>query len=172
VLVVGTLAVGLLLPLALHLLPGLGRGVRATLAAVLVLAGGFLMRYGVVNTPPALLALGSDALAVNWDEPLWSFWQGQALLVGTIVLGAVLAVALHLRGRRTVASALLTGGAAVLTCAAVTHFTFESVRPGWGRPRGSWLVLSPEDGRERGGGAGASLLDPDDVTPRSKLREQ
>ncbi len=64
VLVVGTLVVGLLAPLAIHLRLGIfGRGGFAA-AAVLALLGGFMLRYGMLTTPPALLqqqtALGSD----------------------------------------------------------------------------------------------------------------
>ena len=52
VFVVGTLLVGVLLPLLLQFRPG-GQGV--VLAAVLVLVGGFVLRYGILTTTPALL---------------------------------------------------------------------------------------------------------------------
>jgi formate-dependent nitrite reductase membrane component NrfD len=59
----GTLLLGLLAPLAIHLRLGpFGRwGFRT--ASVLVLLGGFLLRYGLLTTPPALLAQSSAAAA-------------------------------------------------------------------------------------------------------------
>jgi protein NrfD len=55
-LVAGTLLLGLLLPLAIHLrLVLFGRWGFAA-AAVLALLGGFLLRYGILTTPPDLLA--------------------------------------------------------------------------------------------------------------------
>jgi formate-dependent nitrite reductase membrane component NrfD len=59
--VVSTAALGLLFPLALHLRPGAPARVavpNALAAAVFSLAGGFLLRYGILTTPPALLARG------------------------------------------------------------------------------------------------------------------
>lgn len=55
VLVAGTLVLGLLAPLVIHLrLEWFGKwGYSA--AAVLALLGGFMLRYGIVTTPPALL---------------------------------------------------------------------------------------------------------------------
>src|SRR5262249_4219056 len=55
ILIVGTLVVGLLIPLGLHLgfrTPGPG---RVTAAALFALIGGFLLRYGMVMVAPALL---------------------------------------------------------------------------------------------------------------------
>lgn len=61
-LVVGTLGLGILLPLAIHLRLGspslalrLGRRAAVT-AAVFVLVGGFVLRYALLTTPPELLA--------------------------------------------------------------------------------------------------------------------
>ncbi len=57
VLIIGTAVLGLLLPLAIHLRLNASR--RAALAAAgFALLGGFLLRYGIVNTPPELLAHG------------------------------------------------------------------------------------------------------------------
>jgi formate-dependent nitrite reductase membrane component NrfD len=55
VLIVGTLLLGVLAPLAIHLRAGLFNrwGFRA--AAVLALLGGFALRYGILTTPPYLL---------------------------------------------------------------------------------------------------------------------
>ena len=57
-LIVGTLLVGIFLPLALHLDFGFSRAIRRVLAAILVLAGGFVMRYAILTTPHELLARG------------------------------------------------------------------------------------------------------------------
>jgi formate-dependent nitrite reductase membrane component NrfD len=58
VLIVGTLLVGVLAPLALHLFAGVS-GRRAALAlTALVLVGGLLLRYGIVTTPGELLRRG------------------------------------------------------------------------------------------------------------------
>jgi formate-dependent nitrite reductase membrane component NrfD len=55
-LVAGTLIFGLAMPLVIHLrlMPFAGWGFGA--AAVLALLGGFFLRYGILTTPPALLA--------------------------------------------------------------------------------------------------------------------
>jgi formate-dependent nitrite reductase membrane component NrfD len=62
-LVIGTLVVGLLAPLAVHLRLGLGSPRAAVVAAVLALAGGFLLRYALLETPRELLARGPAGLA-------------------------------------------------------------------------------------------------------------
>src|SRR5262249_39783805 len=65
-LVAGTLVLGLLLPLAIHLGQRLrppsrspGRGGMLA-AAALALVGGFVLRYAILTTPPHLLARGPD----------------------------------------------------------------------------------------------------------------
>ncbi len=60
--VAGTLLLGILAPLAIHL--RLGRVVRRAevTAAVLALAGGLLLRYGLLTTPPELLRDGPAAV--------------------------------------------------------------------------------------------------------------
>jgi formate-dependent nitrite reductase membrane component NrfD len=54
----GTLILALLIPLALHLRLGITSWRGALVAAVFVLAGGFLLRYGIVKTPAGLLNQG------------------------------------------------------------------------------------------------------------------
>jgi formate-dependent nitrite reductase membrane component NrfD len=65
VLVIGTLILGLLLPLLLHARPGLTPG-RSTLvaAALLSLLGGFVLRYAMLTTPPELLARAAEIRAL------------------------------------------------------------------------------------------------------------
>jgi protein NrfD len=55
-LVGGTLLLGLLAPLAIHLRLGMFERWGFGTAAVLALLGGFLLRYGILTTPPDLLA--------------------------------------------------------------------------------------------------------------------
>jgi formate-dependent nitrite reductase membrane component NrfD len=62
VLVMGVLVLGLLAPLAVHLRLGLLVPRAAVVASLLALAGGFLLRYALVTTPPELLAHGPAAV--------------------------------------------------------------------------------------------------------------
>jgi formate-dependent nitrite reductase membrane component NrfD len=69
VMIVGTPLLGLLLPLMLHVRFGGPGRQTAVAAAVFALMGGFLLRYGAVTTPPALL----DHLKVargGWETPV------------------------------------------------------------------------------------------------------
>jgi protein NrfD len=63
VFVVGTLVLGLLAPLAIHLRLGLLVGRAELAAASLALLGGFLLRYGLITTPPELLREGPAMVA-------------------------------------------------------------------------------------------------------------
>jgi formate-dependent nitrite reductase membrane component NrfD len=58
VLIVGTLVVGLLAPLAVHVVVGVSRRRAALALSALVLVGGLLLRYGIVTTPGELLRRG------------------------------------------------------------------------------------------------------------------
>ncbi|WP_026370640.1 NrfD/PsrC family molybdoenzyme membrane anchor subunit [Kallotenue papyrolyticum] len=57
VLVIGTLLLGLLIPLALQLVPGVRRG-TALLSAVLVLIGGFALRYALIYVGQEIVIAG------------------------------------------------------------------------------------------------------------------
>jgi formate-dependent nitrite reductase membrane component NrfD len=59
ILIVGTLVVGLLAPLLLHQLADASVRRWALALSALVLAGGFLLRYGIVTTPAELLRRGT-----------------------------------------------------------------------------------------------------------------
>ncbi len=63
VLIFGTLSVGVVAPLLLHALVGKQRPWGVPAAAVCVLVGGLLLRYGAVTTPPELLARGPQVEA-------------------------------------------------------------------------------------------------------------
>ncbi len=58
ILIVGTLAVGVLAPLLLHALVGRQRPWGVPAAAICVLVGGLLLRYGALTTPGELLVRG------------------------------------------------------------------------------------------------------------------
>jgi formate-dependent nitrite reductase membrane component NrfD len=62
IMIFGTLTVGVLLPLLLHVRVGERRWWGAPVAALCVLLGGLLLRYGVVRTPSELLARGPSVL--------------------------------------------------------------------------------------------------------------
>jgi formate-dependent nitrite reductase membrane component NrfD len=173
-LLAGTLGVGLLLPLALHLLPsppggGEGSGVRGRLAAGCALVGGLVLRWAVVTLPPHFLNLPRD-----WPEPadtaLWHSWPGKILVLGTFAL----ALLLPLRLKQVVPlrpwPVLLAGCAGLLVGGAVLAY---ALRPWSERERETpfaWPALSPEDGRPRGGGVGASAANrPEPLRPRSKI---
>jgi protein NrfD len=175
VLVGGTLVVGLLLPLWLH------RGLtahdpgRVKAAALAALVGGFALRFGVVRVAPELLERGDDYWRATYrvlaPDPLW----GGAVLAGLLALTLALAVAIpwilrrqwRLSGRQTalagLASLLVTAGVALYafspaTARSVFHFV-------------SIPYFSPEDGRPRGGGPGASASNrPQEVHLRTKLK--
>lgn len=62
-LILGTLLVGVLAPLAIHLGVGTARPRSALLAAMLTLLGGFLLRYSILQLPPELVRTNSTILA-------------------------------------------------------------------------------------------------------------
>jgi protein NrfD len=68
ILLAGTLILGLVVPLLIHLSGGLHRRSGLVLASISVLIGGFMLRYGIVNTAPELLAKSSPEL-VKMTEP-------------------------------------------------------------------------------------------------------
>jgi formate-dependent nitrite reductase membrane component NrfD len=103
---------GLLVPLALHLVRRREIRWRMSAAAVSALLGGFLLRYAIVMTPPAMLALADE----------------------------------------------------LLPTAARAERRTEMGTPG------GWLRISPEDGRPRGGGPGASDINrAGSIHERSKI---
>jgi formate-dependent nitrite reductase membrane component NrfD len=59
-LVVGTLVLGLLIPLAIHLRLGVPEHRGAVAAAAFALLGGLLLRYGMLTTAPEILAHGPE----------------------------------------------------------------------------------------------------------------
>jgi formate-dependent nitrite reductase membrane component NrfD len=162
VLIGGTLVVGLLIPLALHL------AMWTRLAALFALAGGFLLRYGIVRVAPALL----DELpnhSANLDSPLWPSPIGVALLALTVILAIGIPFILRRQWQLGFGRTTLAAIASLLACAGVFSYTL--------RPTGAVLLpheiadikLSPELERERGN-PGASIFNrPDEVPLRDKF---
>jgi formate-dependent nitrite reductase membrane component NrfD len=63
VFVIGTLVLGLLIPMAMHLRLGMRERRVELAAAAFALVGGFLLRYGLISAPPELLREGPAAVA-------------------------------------------------------------------------------------------------------------
>jgi protein NrfD len=158
VLVAGTLIVGLLIPLLLHA----GSVDRATAAACFALMGGFLLRFGIVNTAPALLRIPPEqSLAVAGRLPYTS-WAVLALIIVTVLLAFGIPALLHKQWRLNAGTTMLASLASVAVTAAVLYYSFAvSERP-----------IFPEAGRVRGGGVGASAHNrPEVIQPRSKIEK-
>jgi formate-dependent nitrite reductase membrane component NrfD len=180
VLVLATPVLALLLPLVLHMFPALvGRRPAAT-AAACALLGGFLLRWAIVVTPSAVLAryppdlaatVYRDKLANLAQATLWDTLAGK-VLVGVALLLAVLGpLAFRLRLGVPRWLTALAGVFSVGVIAAVLYYGTAAPATGVGQPP-ALVRVSPEDGRERGGGVGASALNrPKTMHPRSKIPE-
>jgi formate-dependent nitrite reductase membrane component NrfD len=170
VLILGTLGLGLLLPLALHLTPEAPRGLRTTGAALLSLAGGFALRYGLLFAAPALLTHPPHMTSEDLHRPLWESQAGKILVALTLTLAALLALAVL---KRAFWSGIATGIALGLVSGLVCWYTLTTPedRAHWQLP--GWVEISPEADRPRGGGVGASAFNrPDKLQPPSKITGQ
>ena len=176
ILVVGTLLVGLLLPLGLHLAYDRANPTRVTAAAVSALIGGFLLRYGIVMVAPALLDVfphdDPQGLANQLDDivnaPLYRGWQGMVLIALTVGLACAIPLLLRKHWHLAVRQTAL---ACAVSALVVVSVLFYSVQPLANRA-GVTLVRSPEDQRHPGGGVGASGLNrPDVVRMHTKFNE-
>jgi formate-dependent nitrite reductase membrane component NrfD len=157
-LVAGTLIVGLLIPLLLHF----GSADRSTIAAWFALTGGFLLRYGIVNTAPALLRLPPQQTLAETGHLPYKSWAVLALIVLTVVLAFGIPAMLHRRWRLDAGPTVLAGMASVAVVAGVFYYSFAL----------SDRRFSPEEDRPRGGGVGASIYNrPDVIHPRSKIEK-
>jgi hypothetical protein len=121
---------------------------------------------------------------------VWYVWPGKLLLVGVPVLGLLVPLALHLGrgrgGRWRMPAALLSAllGGFLLRYAIVTtppvmlahsrellpRVVREAQAQNVGTPPALFRI-SPEDGRPRDGGPGASALNRGNVVPRSRVFE-
>jgi protein NrfD len=169
VMVLGTLFVGLLVPLWLHLKHDPR---RLAAASVCALAGGFALRYGLLKTAPALLEQFPQQLAHLSHIPWWQRPPIVGLLIVTLILAVGIPLYLKRQWQLTGGQAALAWLASALACTMVFVYT---VRPASGYP---WLEsvtipgFAPEYERPRGGGVGASASNrpsADELELRSKI---
>lgn len=125
----------------------------------------------------------SGLLGLVWHTP-----QGKVFVAGTAVLAVAVPLILHLFGRRLGQGAVTTAAVCVLVGGFVLRYGLLTTAPellregpalvheqgavdGRVRGGGPHFRISPEDGRERGGGSGADPGNKIDgeVEPRSKL---
>jgi formate-dependent nitrite reductase membrane component NrfD len=158
VLVAGTLIVGLLIPLLLRA----GSVDRATAASCFALIGGFLLRFGIVNTAPALLRIPPEqSLAVAGRLPYTS-WAVLALIIVTVLLAFGIPALLRKQWRLDAGTTMLASLASVAVVGAVFYYSFALTE----------RQIFPEEGRARGGGVGASIQNrPEVIQPRSKIEK-
>jgi protein NrfD len=165
-LVAGTLVVGLLVPLWLHLgfkIPSEG---RVTAAAVCALGGGFLLRFGIVRTAPAILH-HPDLTPDKVDVPLWQSPAGIGFLTATVVLAVLVPYVL---AHRRQFSTALAGLVSLLLLFSVGLYAFSPATAAAVFNPFSELRISPEIERPRGGGPGASDVNrPTKAFQRSKI---
>jgi protein NrfD len=169
-LVFGVPLLGLALPLALHL--GFDRPAtwRMPAAAGCALLGGFVLRYAIVMVAPSLLALGPEALPATGQGPLAHTVAGWVLLAVTLLLAVGMPLLLWKLLKPGRGPVTATWAASAVICAVVLYFAFHVPPPPQaGTPLG-WFAISPEDGRPRGGGVGASAVNrAGTIVPRSKV---
>jgi formate-dependent nitrite reductase membrane component NrfD len=191
-LAVATPVLALLLPLLLHMAPQ-GKGRRGpVLAAAFALLGGFLLRWAVVTTPSAILAHHRsaepvsvarntlpgrvpDVVARHPDEvaqlaqtTLWETLPGKVLVGCTLLLAVLAPLAFRFRLHFSPGLTALTGLFSVAVLGGVLFYALAP--PGVEGP--ALVSISPEDGRPRGGGVGASGSNRPKhiVVPHSKLK--
>jgi formate-dependent nitrite reductase membrane component NrfD len=164
----GTLGAGLLIPLVLHLFLDRLGSVRVTPAALLALAGGFLLRFGIVNIGPALLRLDPDGL-VRGEQgaPLASTAAGMTLIGLTGILALTIPWLLRRHWSLSVRATGLAAVVSALALAGVLAYAVEAV-PTAPEPL---LWLSPEDGRARGDVGASAFNRPHPVRLRTKFAE-
>jgi formate-dependent nitrite reductase membrane component NrfD len=172
VLVLGVLGLGLFAPLWLHLYADVYHPTRITAAAVLALAGGFTLRLGLLKTAPALLDRWPTLTRGELPAPLWQSAAGVVLIVGTLALAIAIPWTLKRRWRLARHHTLTLVGVSALAYVSVGFYAT--------RPATPWPILeqfalpgfSPELGRTRDGGVGASSSnrpEPDEMPRRSKI---
>ncbi len=136
--------------------------------AAAILAGGFLLRYAIVMLPPAIVDIGAA------PPPSFTAFDGtiQQLLF-VLMCGIVIFAVLERINRAVPPSqrfSVWRRGAILGLVMFAVWLTADLSRK---EPAGASWALSPEEGRERGGGAGASTLNrPEPIPPRSKIYEE
>jgi formate-dependent nitrite reductase membrane component NrfD len=172
ILVLGTLVLGLLIPLWLHLRAGAHEPARMALASICGLVGGLALRVGVLKTAPALLDRLPALTGGEVPPPPWHVVSGIGLLVVAVALGIAVPWVLRRKWALSNGGTALAGLVSLLVCLGVIVYT---VKPATGQPMLEAFAIpgfSYEDGRERGGGPGASVSnrpDPEELRLRSKV---
>lgn len=170
-LVLGPLVLGLLIPLALHLRRSSDRG-GAVIASLCALAGGFLLRFGIVGVAPAVLHEFPHVTPGDTEGPLWESWAGKSLLAGTLLFAVLMPVILKRRWELRAGQTAIAGLVSVLVMASVALYVFTPTRANAELNPVVGMTISPEDERWRGGGPGASGSNrPTQPFMRSKLSE-
>jgi formate-dependent nitrite reductase membrane component NrfD len=168
-LVGGTLILGLLLPLAVHLQRGPTKS-RATVVALATLAGGFLLRWGIVVTPPEMLARVAAGPFDLWEQSSWSTAHGKVFLAATVLLALLVPYLFARRLGWSPAQKLCSMAVSLVVIAVVSFYTVTPAAQlrEWRSVR--LVEFSPENGRPRGGGVGASISNRGkNLRPRGKF---
>ena len=163
------------MPLALHLGIGEPAPQRVTAAAWFALAGGFMLRFGIVTIAPALLTMLNDPQLAQerlkaLDAPLYSSWTGVTLIALTVLLSCAIPVFLRKQWKLSVPRTAMACIVSSLTIAGVLYYSVlpQSAQPAWREVHR--LRISPEDDREPGGGRGAGFFNyPSVFRMRSKI---
>ena len=118
------------------------------------LAGGFLLRFGMVRTAPVLLQHFSNLDPETLNYPLWQVTEGKVLIGLTVILALAIPVIVRQEWSLSAGATSLAGFASLLVTASVVYYCGQA--PGKETDPFPRLLVSPEDGRVRGGGPGAS----------------
>ena len=108
---------------------------------------------GVVMLPKELLG-GKNVPQELLEQPLWTSAEGMFLHVCTIVLALLLVLGLWQRFRLPITKVVALGSAALAVTAAVLFYVSASPATLRAFHSTGHLVVSPEEGRPRGGGVG------------------
>jgi hypothetical protein len=140
-------------------------------AAVSALVGGFALRYGIVNVAPQLLHLWHGSARALEPTP-WHVGVVWGLLSVTVLLAVAIPWLLRRQWQLSARQTALAGLVSVLVTAGVALYAF---RPEPARADFRLVDVpgfSPEAGRPRGGGVGASIQNrppPESLRLRTKI---
>jgi formate-dependent nitrite reductase membrane component NrfD len=169
VLILAVPLLGLLLPLGLQLWQDNPARWRLLTAAGSALLGGFLLRYAIVTIPPALLHFGTSLTREQLRQPLIQTVPGWVFLGGMVVFAILIPPFLDRRMLLNFRDRLAVWIISAAVCLTALAYTFRGTSTEAGTPA-AWLRISPEDGRQRDGGPGASGLNrPWSGHPRSRV---
>jgi formate-dependent nitrite reductase membrane component NrfD len=169
-LVVGTLILGLLVPLVLHLGLGESSSWRMPAAAWSCLVGAFLLRYGIVQVPAELLSRFAGHAPEGLRDPLWQTWSGIALLALTVILAVTIPLVLRRHWRLSTLQTFVVGATSVVVTATVLFFSLQAPTAEAGG-RLPWVQWSPEDARPTGDVGASGSNRPQQVFLRTKIHK-